>query len=151
MSRDEKRDEMSERLAGRFSDDSDDSVNSENIDDSDQRDNPENPENIDDIDNIEESNNPDNLEQSDETESEAPIDPKEAWTGRMVYVPTGTAGCEDLLDGFDGEYDRLQYETDWEVRKQLHYYPVLIQSGVDALQEMSGEEFTAHVEELGLR
>lgn len=128
--RDEKQNEMGERLAGRFGDDPDEQ---------------DNPDNLDKPDNLEQQASPDNSDEQTE------IDPKEDWTGRMVYVPDGEDRVENLLDAFDGEYDRMQYETDWEVRKQRHYYPVLIQVGIDELQEMNGAEFTNAVEELGLR
>lgn len=103
------------------------------------------------------TDNPDNLddtEKSDETDNRNnsdTIDPKEDWTGRMVYVPDGSRDGADLLEAFDGEYDRLQYECDWEVRKQLHYYPVVIREGTANIEELSGEEFTEIVEALGLR
>jgi hypothetical protein len=54
------------------------------------------------------------------------------------------------LESFDGEYDRLQYECDWKIRKQLHYYPVLVQRGIESIEEMDGEDFTQAVDELGL-
>jgi len=128
--RDEKQNEMGERLAGRF----DDNPASQ-----------DNPDNLDNSDNLEQQASPDNSDEQTE------INPKEDWTGRMVYVPDGDDRAEDLLDAFDGEYDRMQYETDWEVRKQRHYYPVLIQVGVDGLLDMSGEEFTKVADDLGLR
>jgi hypothetical protein len=128
--RNEKQNEMGERLAGRFGDDPDIQGN---------------PDNLDKPDNTEQQTSPDNSDEQTE------IDPKEDWTGRMVYVPDGGDCVENLLDTFDGEYDRMQYETDWEVRKQRHYYPVLIQVGIDELQDMSGSEFTDAVENLGLR
>lgn len=83
-----------------------------------------------------------------QAEQQDTIDPKEDWTGRNIYVPDDDP---DLLEAFDGEFDRFQYECDWEIRKQTHYYPVLIRVGVDDLQEMDGNEFTACVEELNLR
>lgn len=134
--RDEKRDEMTDRLSSRFGD---------------EKNNPNK------ADNTEQADNPDNLGKQERVETEGDtddeddeLDPKEAWTGRMVYVPDGTKG-EDMLNAFDGEYDRLQYETDWDIRKQLHYYPVLIKVGVDEIEAMDGEEFTAIIEDLSLR
>ncbi|QGA81494.1 Uncharacterized protein LC1Hm_0430 [Halomicrobium sp. LC1Hm] len=44
-----------------------------------------------------------------------------------------------------------RYIPDWEVRKQRHYYPVLIQVGIDKLQDVSGEAFTEVVEGLDIR
>jgi hypothetical protein len=131
--RDEKQNDMSNRLANRFDDETDNT------------DNPDKPDNIDNTDNEEQ------LANSDNTNNRSDIDPKEDWTGRMVYVPDGDGQVDDLLNAFDGEYDRMQYETDWDVRKQRHYYPVLIQVGIDELQSMSGDDFTDVVDTLGLR
>jgi hypothetical protein len=134
MSRDEKGEDVVERMSKRFGDD----------------DNPDTPDNLDNPDTPEQTEDPDKGNDPDTTESVDGLDPKEAWTGRNIYVPDGEQG-PDMLTAFDGEFDRVKYETDWEVRKQTHYYPVVIQHGVDALQEMDGDEFTAAVDELGLR
>ena len=139
MSREEKSDEVKDRLAGRFDNTADE-----------QEEHPDKPDNLD------KSGNPDNLASPNTTDNldnaeNRTIDPKEDWTGRMVYVPGGEAGTEDILDTFDGEYDRFQYECDWDIRKQLHYYPVLVTHGILELEEMNGDEFTEAVDELGLR
>jgi hypothetical protein len=131
--RDEKQNDMSNRLANRFDDETD------------------NTDNLDKPDNIDNTDNEEQLANSDNTNNRSDIDPKEDWTGRMVYVPDGDGQVDDLLNAFDGEYDRMQYETDWDVRKQRHYYPVLIQVGIDELQSMSGDDFTDVVDTLGLR
>jgi hypothetical protein len=136
MSRDEKGDEVKDRLAGRF-----DSDESDEREASDKRDNQDNRGNSDNTDNLNKSAEPDNQ-----------IDPKEDWVGRMVYVPSADddVTVTGLLESFDGEYDRLQYECDWKIRKQLHYYPVVVQHGIETIEEMDGEEFTQAVSELGL-
>lgn len=119
--RDEKKDEMGSRLGARF-DDGDKPDNRDNQNDQ------------------EEQNNIDKLS------------PKDDWTGRMVYVPDEQSDHgKDLLTAFDGEYDRMQYETDWKVKKQRHYYPVLVQVGVEQMQNMDGDEFTAVAEKIGVR
>jgi len=91
---------------------------------------------------------PDTTDTAETTDQQEKIDPKEDWTGRNIYVPDDGP---DLLEAFDGEFDRLQYECDWQIRKQTHYYPVLIKVGVDDLRKMDGNDFTACVEDLGLR
>jgi len=134
MSRDNKGDKVKDRLAGRFNSDESDETKSSNS-----RDNQDNTDNQDNIDN---TSNPDTQ-----------IDPKEDWVGRMVYVPDtddDTVAVTNLLESFDGEYDRLQYECDWKIRKQLHYYPVVVQRGVEEVKKMDGEDFTQAVSELGL-
>mgnify|MGYP005852872017 CR=1 FL=1 len=134
MSRDEKGDEVKDRLAGRF-----------NSDESDETEESNHSDNIDNTDNL------DNLNKPAKTDNQ--IDPKEDWVGRMVYVPSAdddNVTVTSLLGSFDGEYDRLQYECDWEIRKQLHYYPVVVQHGIETIEEMDGEDFTQAVSELGL-
>jgi hypothetical protein len=119
--RDKKKDEMGDRLGARFDDD-------------------DNQDNRDDRDNQEQQNKPDKLS------------PKDDWVGRMVYVPgNDDSNVDNLLSAFDGEYDRMQYETDWKVKKQRHYYPVLVQVGVERLQDMDGDDFTQVAEEIGIR
>ena len=146
--RDEKQNDMSNRLANRFNDEADNTDNQEQ---------PASSDNLDNTDNQDQSASSDDLDNTDNQEQPASsdnldnIDPKEDWTGRMVYVPDGDGQVDDLLDAFDGEYDRMQYETDWDVRKQRHYYPVLIQVGIDELQAMSGDDFTDAVDALELR
>ena len=128
MSRDNKGDKVKDRLAGRFNSDESDETKS--------------------------SNSRDNQDNTDNTSNlDTQIDPKEDWVGRMVYVPNtddDTVAVTNLLESFDGEYDRLQYECDWKIRKQLHYYPVVVQRGVEEVKKMDGEEFTQAVSELGL-
>lgn len=140
MSRDEKGDEVKDRLAGRFNSDETNASNNLN-----KQNNPGNPDNLDNTDNPNNQNKPDKPENQ--------VDPKEDWVGRMVYVPNADDGNDTvtgLLESFDGEYDRLQYECDWEIRKQLHYYPVVVQNGIEAIEKMDGEDFTRAVNELGL-
>ena len=139
MSREEKSDEVKDRLAGRFDNTADE-----------EEEQPDKPDNQENTDKLASQDTTDNLDDVDNTDNPT-IDPKEDWTGRMVYVPGGEAGTEDLLDTFDGEYDRFQYECDWDIRKQLHYYPVLVTHGILELEEMNGDEFTEAVDELGLR
>ncbi|MFC6722359.1 MULTISPECIES: hypothetical protein [Halobacteriales] len=115
------RDEAAEKLASRF--DTDNTDNLDNTDNSTSSENPDNPDNT--------------------------VNPKEDWTGRMVYVPD--SDDLDQLNAFDGEYQRFEYECDWQIRKQKHYYPVVIQHGISTIEEMDGEEFTECVDELGLR
>lgn len=125
--RDEKRDEMGSRLGARF----------DNSDDPDNRDN---------------QSNQDYQDEQEQRDDRDELNPKEDWTGRMVYVPgDDDSEVDDLLGAFDGEYDRLQYETDWMVKKQRHYYPVLIQVGVKQIQDMDGDEFTAVAEGIGVK
>jgi len=130
VSREERSEDVTDRISKRFGEEED------------------SPDNLDTPENNDTPDNPENTDMDDVTDQTDEIDPKEDWTGRNIYVPDDDP---DLLDAFDGEYDRMQYECDWEVRKQQHYYPVLIKVGVDEIEKMDGGEFTAVAEDLGLR
>ncbi|MFC7216186.1 hypothetical protein ACFQO4_19165 [Saliphagus sp. GCM10025334] len=69
--------------------------------------------------------------------------------GRYMYLP-------DTIDStFDSEYDRLVYECgrelDWKPKKNKHYYPIAVKHGVDAIENMSADEFANAVDDLELR
>ena len=104
-----------------------------------------------------ELDNPDNLDKPAKTENPtktdepAVVNPKADWPARPVRIPDGTKGTPDLLDTFDGEFERFRYQCDWDVRKQLHYYPALVHLAVERVEEMPAEDFTALVEGLGLK
>jgi hypothetical protein len=72
-------------------------------------------------------------------------DYKEAWGSKLIHLP------DELMDPVDNEFDRMKYECDWDVKKERHYYPVVVARGIEAVQEMSGSEFTDAVESLELR
>jgi hypothetical protein len=128
--RDEAKDEMSERLGQRFGD--------EEADKSDEGDK------LDKSDNGDKSVKQD--KQTMKAKSDKPTkDYKEAWGSKLIHLP------DELMDPVDNEFDRMKYECDWDVKKERHYYPVIVARGIEAVQEMSGSEFTDAVESLELR
>jgi hypothetical protein len=128
--RDEAKDEMSERLGQRFGD--------EEADKSDEGDK------LDKSDNGDKSVKQD--KQTMKAKSDKPTkDYKEAWGSKLIHLP------DELMDPVDNEFDRMKYECDWDVKKERHYYPVVVARGIEAVQEMSGSEFTDVVESLELR
>lgn len=132
--RDEARDEMSERLGQRFdSDDTDDKA-----DKSDKSDKPDK----DDKDDKEVKQDKQTMETKQDKSAK---DYKEVWGSKLMHLP------DELLDPVDDEFDRIQYETDWKVKKEQHYYPVVVSRGIGDVEDMSGEEFTDAVESLDLR
>lgn len=128
--RNEAKDEMSERLGQRFGDEETDKE-----------------------DNLVESNKSNNqnksVKQDKETmeaKSDKPaMDYKEAWGSKLIHLP------DRLLDPVDNEFKRMSYECDWDVKKERHYYPVVVARGMEAVQKMSATEFTDAVESLELR
>jgi hypothetical protein len=128
--RDEAKDEMSERLGQRFGD--------EEADKSDEGDK------------LDKSDNGDKSVKQDKQTMKAKSDKhtkdyKEAWGSKLIHLPG------ELMDPVDNEFDRMKYECDWDVKKERHYYPVVVARGIEAVQEMSGSEFTDAVESLELR
>lgn len=131
--RDEAKDEMSERLGQRFgdkgtdkSDESDKSGKSDKLDNEDK-----------------------DVKQDKQTmtakSDKSTKDYKEVWGSKLVHLP------DKLMDPVDNEFDRMKYECGWDVKKERHYYPVVVARGIEAVQKMSGSEFTDAVESLELR
>lgn len=84
-------------------------------------------------------------ESQDQTTTESQtIDYREEWETRLLYLP------EELTELVEYQYKRLDLETDWDVKKERHFYPVVVAHGVQRLAEMDAEEFTAAVENLGI-
>lgn len=75
---------------------------------------------------------------------------KQEWDGVYVYLPP-----DGLASRLDEEYERLRYECKRDggvsIQKDRHYKPVVVVDGLKAVEEMSGEEFLARVEELEFR
>jgi hypothetical protein len=72
------------------------------------------------------------------------VDYRDEWNTRLVYLP------DNLSDLLEYQYKRLDLETDWEVKKEQHFYPVVVAHGIEHIAEMDPEEFTAAVESLGI-
>lgn len=130
--RDEAKDEMSERLGQRFGDEETDK--SDESDKSGKSDKPD--------------NRTKDVKQDKQTmkakSDKSAKDYKEAWGSKLIHLP------DELMDPVDNEFDRMKYECDWDVKKERHYYPVVVARGIEAVQEMSGSEFTDAVEALEL-
>lgn len=156
--RDEKRDEMSNRMAKRFESGSD----TESGSDSDTEQSNESSESSQSSERSELSQTSENPERSnrdsssDEADDDRPSDElhstsnvKKEWPGTYIYLPP-------KLDApLDSEYDRLTYECgrdlDWKPKKNKHYYPVVIADGVEAVQAMDAADFERRVVDLGLK
>lgn len=125
--RDEAKDEMSERLGQRFG-----GKGTDGSDKSDKSDNA--PKDV-------KQNKQTTTAKSDESAKGY----KQAWGTKLIHLP------DELMDPVDNEFDRMKYECDWDVKKERHYYPVVVAYGIEAVQEMPGSEFTDAVESLELR
>ena len=72
---------------------------------------------------------------------------KDEWNGRTIYIP------DDILDEMEDIYLESQLTLrkagQDEFKKNRHFYPLLVQFGVEALSEADAEEIQARLSELG--
>jgi len=72
---------------------------------------------------------------------------KDEWNGRTIYIP------DDVLDEMEDTYLESQLKLrkagQDEFKKNRHFYPLLVQFGVEALSEADAEEIQARLSELG--
>ena len=72
---------------------------------------------------------------------------KDEWNGRTIYIP------DDVLDEMEDTYLESQLKLrkagQDEFKKNRHFYPLLVQFGVEALSEADTEEIQARLSELG--
>ena len=70
---------------------------------------------------------------------------KKEWKALNVYLPEDT-----LFTRVNKQFDRLNYECDWNIKKNRHYYPLLIAYGIERIEEMEGGEVKELLEGLEL-
>ena len=72
---------------------------------------------------------------------------KDEWNGRTIYIP------DDVLDEMEDTYLESQLKLrkagQDEFKKNRHFYPLLVQFGVEALSGADAEEIQARLSELG--
>ena len=72
---------------------------------------------------------------------------KDEWNGRTIYIP------DDVLDEMEDTYLESQLKLrkagQDEFKKNRHFYPLLVQFGVEALSDADSEEIQARLSELG--
>ncbi|MDL0125888.1 hypothetical protein PNQ92_10775 [Halobacterium salinarum] len=72
---------------------------------------------------------------------------KDEWNGRTIYIP------DDVLDEMEDTYLESQLKLrkagQDEFKKNRHFYPLLVQFGVEALSDADTEEIQARLSGLG--
>ena len=72
---------------------------------------------------------------------------KDEWNGRTIYIP------DDILDEMEDIYLESQLTLrkagQDEFKKNRHFYPLLVQFGVEALSEADAEEIQGRLSEFG--
>ncbi len=71
---------------------------------------------------------------------------KDEWNGRTIYIP------DDILNGMEDAYLKSQLKLrkagQDEFKKNRHFYPLLVQFGIEALSEADADEIQARLSEL---
>ncbi|RDI69578.1 hypothetical protein [Halopelagius longus] len=72
---------------------------------------------------------------------------KDEWNGRTIYIP------DDILDEMEDTYLESQLKLRKagrdEFKKNRHFYPLLVQFGLEALSEADADEIRTRLSELG--
>ena len=82
--------------------------------------------------------------ESDSDDGDAPI--KEKQTGTYMYLPDSQV--KELRRQYNILKAEYEFEYDEEFEKNRHFYPLLIQCGLEQLQELEVEEIRARLDEL---
>ena len=92
------------------------------------------------------STEPTSTSETNET-SKTKTNIKDEWNGRTIYIP------DDILDEMEDTYLESQLKLrkagQDEFKKNRHFYPLLVQFGVEALSESDAEEIQSRLSELG--
>jgi hypothetical protein len=72
---------------------------------------------------------------------------KDEWNGRTIYIPDGV--LDEMEDTYLESQLKLRKAGQDEFKKNRHFYPLLVQFGVEALSEVDAEEIQARLSELG--
>jgi len=72
---------------------------------------------------------------------------KDEWNGRTIYIPDGV--LDEMEDTYLESQLKLRKAGQDEFKKNRHFYPLLVQFGVEALSEADAEEIQARLSELG--
>jgi len=72
---------------------------------------------------------------------------KDEWNGRTIYIP------DDVLNEMEDIYLESQLKLrkagQDEFKKNRHFYPLLVQFGIETLSEADADEIQARLSELG--
>ncbi|SEO76144.1 hypothetical protein SAMN05216388_101871 [Halorientalis persicus] len=93
-----------------------------------------------------ETTEPTSTSETNET-SKTKTNIKDEWNGRTIYIPDDV--LEEMEDTYLETQLKLRKAGQNEFKKNRHFYPLLVQIGVDALSEADAEEIQARLSELG--
>ena len=72
---------------------------------------------------------------------------KEEWNGRTIYVPDGI--LDELEDTYLESQLKLRKAGQDEFKKNRHFYPLLVQFGLEALSDADDDEIQARLADIG--
>ncbi|ESP89789.1 hypothetical protein [Candidatus Halobonum tyrrellensis] len=117
-------DSVKDRFAKRFEDETEQSAERETTENRDQ------------------SSKTENTSKTDRTE----ISPKNDWTNHSVYL------SDDLASSLSRSYKRLDLDLDEEyglsIKKTRHYYPLIVELGLEQLDDLDSKEVKDRLERL---
>jgi hypothetical protein len=78
--------------------------------------------------------------------SETKTNIKEEWNGRTIYIPDGI--LDELEDTYLESQLKLRKAGQDEFKKNRHFYPLVVQFGLEALSDADDDEIQARLTEI---
>ena len=78
--------------------------------------------------------------------SETKTNIKDEWNGRTIYIPDSV--LDEMEDVYLESQLKLRKAGQDEFKKNRHFYPLLVEFGVEALSEANAEKIQARLSEL---
>lgn len=78
--------------------------------------------------------------------SETKTNIKEEWNGRTIYIPDGI--LDELEDTYLESQLKLRKAGQDEFKKNRHFYPLVVQFGLEALSDADDDEIQARLAEI---
>jgi len=72
---------------------------------------------------------------------------KDEWNGRTIYIPDGVLA--EMEETYLESQLKLRKAGRDEFKKNRHFYPLLVQFGLEALSEADADEITGRLSDLG--
>jgi len=79
--------------------------------------------------------------------SETKTNIKDEWNGRTIYIPDGI--LDEMEDTYLESQLKLRKAGQDEFKKNRHFYPLLVQFGLEALADADAEEIQSRLSNLG--
>ncbi|WP_276302720.1 hypothetical protein [Halorussus lipolyticus] len=84
---------------------------------------------------------------SSETNKTSKTNIKDEWNGRTIYIPDNI--LDDLEDTYLESQLKLRKAGRDEFKKNRHFYPLLVQFGLEALSDADADEIQVRLSEIG--